>query len=127
MAYFKDLNNKVFWLDNVEDQAELLSSDCVEITDEQASILLLALHQKPVPASVTMRQARLALLQTGRLVSVQSAITAIEDPVSRQASQIEWEYAATVDRSSSFTQDMANALGLSDSDMDDLFTLAASL
>lgn len=81
----------------------------------------------PKPTSVTMRQARLALLQAGHLGSVQTAINAIEDPVRKQASQIEWEYAATVDRNSSFTQGMATALGLSEQDMDNLFMLAASL
>jgi hypothetical protein len=127
MSYFKDSNNKVYWLDRIEDQAEFLTEDCVEITDEEAADLLLTLHQKPIPESVTMRQARLALLQAGHLGSVQSAINAIEDPVLRQASQIEWEYAATVDRSSSFTQGMATALGLSEQDMDNLFMLAVSL
>ncbi len=79
------------------------------------------------PLSVTMRQARLALLQAGHYSSVQVAINAIDDPILKQASQIEWEYAATVDRGSSFTQGMANALGLSETDVDNLFALAASL
>ncbi|ASJ79181.1 hypothetical protein P26059A_0029 [Curvibacter phage P26059A] len=78
------------------------------------------------PKSVTMRQARLALLEAGYYSSVQTAINAIEDPIIRQASQIEWEYAATVDRNSSFTQGMANALGLTEQDMDNLFMLAWS-
>lgn len=78
------------------------------------------------PKSVTMRQARLALLEAGHYSSVQTAINAIEDTIIRQASQIEWEYAATVDRDSSFTQGMANALGLTEQDMDNLFMLAWS-
>lgn len=79
------------------------------------------------PSSVTMRQARLALLQAGHYASVQTAINAIVDPIIRQTSQIEWEYAATVDRDSSFTQGMATALGLTEEDIDNLFMLAASL
>lgn len=78
------------------------------------------------PKSVTMRQARLALLEAGYYSSVQTAINAIEDPILKQASQIEWEYAATVDRGSSFTQSMATALGLTEEDMDNLFMLAVS-
>lgn len=78
------------------------------------------------PKSVTMRQARLALLEAGYYSSVQTAINSIEDPILKQASQIEWEYAATVDRNSSFTQGMANALGLTEEDMDNLFMLAWS-
>ena len=78
------------------------------------------------PKSVTMRQARLALLEAGHYSSVQTAINAIQDSTLKQASQIEWEYAATVDRDSSFTQGMATALGLTEEDMDNLFMLAWS-
>ena len=83
--------------------------------------------QPPKPTSVTMRQARLALLQTGHLSAIQAAIGAISDSTERQAAQIEWEFAATVDRSSSFTQSMVVALGLTEESTDNLFTLAASL
>lgn len=78
------------------------------------------------PKSVTMRQARLALLEAGHYTAVETAINSIEDPIVKKASQIEWEYAATVDRDSSFTQGMAAALGLTEQDMDNLFMLAAS-
>ena len=56
----------------------------------------------PVPQSVTMRQARLALLGAGLLDDVDAALAAIPDATQRRAAQIEWEYAATVERISAW-------------------------
>ena len=81
----------------------------------------------PVPQSVTMRQARLALLRAGLLDDVDAAIAAIPDPVQRKAAEIEWEYAQTVDRNSPFTQQMAAGLSLTAEQLDALFTQAAGL
>ena len=80
-----------------------------------------------VPASVTMRQARLALLGIGMLDDVDAAIAAIPDPVQRKAAEIEWEYAQTVDRNSPFTQQVAAGLSLTAEQLDALFTQAAGL
>lgn len=81
----------------------------------------------PVPQSVTMRQARLALLGAGLLDDVAAAIAAIPDPVQRKAAEIEWEYAQTVDRNSPLIQQLAPALGMTEAQMDELFVAAARL
>ena len=81
----------------------------------------------PVPQAVTMRQARLALLGAGLLDQITVAITAIEDPIQRKAAEIQWEFAATVDRSSAFTQQLAAGLNLSEQQLDELFTSASQL
>ena len=81
----------------------------------------------PVITSVTMRQARVALLGSGLLDSVNAAISAIPDLVQRKAAEIEWEYAQTVDRNSPFTQQLAAGLGLSSEQLDSLFAQAAAL
>jgi hypothetical protein len=73
-----------------------------------------------IPASVTMRQARLALHRAGLLTQVNSTIT---DP----EAQIEWEYATTVERNSPLVQNLAAGLGLTEQQLDDLFTTAATL
>lgn len=80
-----------------------------------------------IPVSVSMRQARLALLAAGLLDDVDTAIAAIPDDAQRMAAQIEWEYAATVDRSSQWTATLAAALGLDDAALDALFQQAAAL
>lgn len=84
------------------------------------------LAKPPVPQTVTMRQARLALLGAGLLDSVNAAIAAMPTP-ERSAAEIEWEYAQTVDRHSPFTQQLAAGLGLTTEQLDALFTQAATL
>lgn len=80
-----------------------------------------------VPTVVTMRQARLALLQAGLLSQVEAAIAAIEDAGQRQAVQIEWEYAADINRAHPWVQGLADALGLNETQLDDLFVAASRL
>lgn len=80
----------------------------------------------PVITSVTMRQARLALLGAGLLDGVDAAIAAMPTP-ERSAALIEWEYAQTVDRHSPFTQQLATGLNLTAEQLDALFTQAAGL
>ena len=81
----------------------------------------------PVITSVTMRQARLALLNAGLLDDVDAAITSIPDPVQRKAAEIEWEYAQTVDRDSPFTKQLAQGLGMTDEQKNELFIQASQL
>jgi len=75
-----------------------------------------------VPTVVTMRQARLALLQRGLLSQVKTAVAN-----SGQAAQIEWATSNTVERNRAFVQSIATGLGLTDAQLDDLFRLAATL
>ena len=80
-----------------------------------------------VPQSVTMRQARLALLGAGLLDDVYAAIAAIPDPVQRKAAQIEWEYAAVIERNSPLVTSLAAGLGLTATDIDALFETASRI
>ncbi|MDR3300885.1 MAG: hypothetical protein LBU43_13065 [Candidatus Accumulibacter sp.] len=79
-----------------------------------------------IPARVTMRQARLALLANGLLDTVTAAIGAMEGAAG-QAAQIEWEYATNVERGSSLIAGLAAALALDDAEIDALFLAAAAL
>ena len=79
-----------------------------------------------VPNSVTMRQARLALLGAGLLAGVDAAINALPSP-QKEAARIEWEYATEVQRSSGLVPMMVVALGLDDAALDALFIEAAAL
>ena len=120
--YFKDTENKLHWLDD-ERFINLLPSGSVKITDEEAEQIKLASTPAPaIPRIVSMRQARLALLQAGLLSTVSGAIAA-----GGEADQIEWEYAAEVNRNQPLVQNMKAGLNLSEDDLDNLFTLAASL
>lgn len=79
-----------------------------------------------VPAEVTMRQARLALLQVGKLAAVDAAINALAEPT-KTAARIEWEYSGTVKRHQPLVLALAPALGLTSDQLDALFIAAESL
>lgn len=80
----------------------------------------------PVPAEVTMRQARLALHAAGKLAAVNAAIAALPDPP-KTAALIEWEYSSTVRRDSQFVSMLGPALGLDSAALDALFIAASKL
>lgn len=77
---------------------------------------------KPAIVALSMRQARLALLQAGLLSTVDAAISAMDE-----AARIEWEYATEVRRDNPLMVSMASSLGLTDEQVDALFSSAAQL
>lgn len=81
----------------------------------------------PVPHQVTKRQARQALLLAGLLDSVQPAIDALPDITQRGLVQIEWDDSQVFERHRPALVSLATALGLSSTQLDDLFRTAASL
>ena len=79
-----------------------------------------------VPSEVSMRQARLALTLGGFIGTVNAAIESMVEP-DKSLALIEWEYASSVERESQFVQSMQLALGLTDTELDDLFISASQL
>ena len=90
-----------------------------EFTDAE----LLQQIEDAKPKVVTMRQARLALLQSGLLQTVTDAIANSTD----EAMKIEWEYATEVKRDWGSLVALTTALGITDLQLDDLFQLASTL
>jgi len=78
----------------------------------------------PIPQTVTMRQARLALNAAGKLALIQPAIDAMPEP-QHTVANIEWSSASVVERGSAFTQAMGAAIGLDAAAIDQLFIQAA--
>jgi hypothetical protein len=81
---------------------------------------------EPIPQEVTMRQARLALLDAGLLSSVQTAINSLQEPAKTKA-QIEWDYSNALQRDNSFVSVLGSALGLNEAALDNLFIAASKL
>lgn len=82
--------------------------------------------QPTMPQEVSMRQARLALLDRGVLGQVDAAIDSLPSPDS-EAARIEWDYSSVVARNSPLVTMMGAALGLDDDALDELFITAARL
>lgn len=74
--------------------------------------------------SVTPYQARVALYNAGLIPAVEALMAHPEtDPLAK----IAWEYATTIERNSPFIVALAPALGLTEQQIDDLFTTAAAI
>ena len=82
----------------------------------------------PVPQSISARQIRLWLVRNGvSLATVEAAINAIPDAVTRESVRVEWEYAPYVERTHAWLVPMAAALGMTESQVDAAFREAAAL
>lgn len=79
-----------------------------------------------VPKHISMRQARLALLNAGILANVETAIAGMKSPQRGQA-QIEWQYTSEVFRDNPLIIGMATQLGINSDQIDQLFIDASKL
>ena len=114
-------------MDFVDGEAVVRDMTADELAELQARLQPEVPGQPAVPASVTRRQARQALLLAGLLDQVQVAIDAIPDPVQRGMLQIEWDDGQTFDRDRPTVLTIGAALGLDDAGLDQLFIAAAAL
>lgn len=76
----------------------------------------------PVPGQVSARQARQALNAAGLRSQVESAVAAAD-----QDTQDYWEYAVSIERENPVMLALSSQIGLSESQLDNLFTQAATL
>lgn len=81
----------------------------------------------PVPQSVTRAQGKAALIQTGLYAGVVGYVESISDPVEKALAEVALNDTQEWSRTSPFLNAAAGAVGLSQTAMDDLFRLAASI
>ena len=108
---------------------KLVDGERIELTQSEidARQAEIDAYVEPTPQSVSMAQARLALLETGRLADVETTLNAMEGGAKTKA-LIEWEFQTVVHRNRDLVLNVLGAgLGMIDSEIDDLFILAASL
>jgi hypothetical protein len=108
---------------NEETQQWEQAWDVRDFTEEE---IAQNLADRRVAMIVSPRQARLALLNAGLLSNIETAITSLEEPT-KSAVQIEWEYAVSIERNSSWVIAMTESLGMTPEDVDDLFEIAKEL
>jgi hypothetical protein len=122
MAYYKDTNNQLHWLDSSEFE-RFLPEGAIQITDTEASTIQEA--NKPAPASITRispRQIRMSLTQSGLRSQVEAAVAAGDQDMK------DWyEFSTYFDRNHPQVLAMATALGVSDQELDALWALGATL
>ena len=92
----------------------------------QAEINAIPVYIPPKVKVVSMRQARLALLQAGLLTQVNTAIGNMTG-IAGDQSRVVWEFSNTVERDNPLIAQLGIALNLTSNQLDDLFTLANTL
>jgi hypothetical protein len=100
--------------------------ESVKIGDTWTGTAFDSVQAVKVPTIVSMRQARLALLNAGKLALVDAAIQNMTSP-QREKAQIYWEYSIQVGRYSPMTIAIGTAVGLTSAEIDSLFIEAALL
>lgn len=78
-------------------------------------------RKSQVPKSITPLQAKLQLLKLGLLDEVEALVT------SDRTSQLYWEYASVVERDNAVLLLMANSIGLTSEQVDEMFIEASKL
>jgi len=80
------------------------------------------------PDTCTPRQLRIALIQTGISPSIIDAqIDGISDPVQKEISRAEWEYALEIKKEHPLVGMIAASLNLTEQQVTDIFILAVTL
>jgi hypothetical protein len=111
---------------------EELELEISELSQEQQQMLINDFNGVPnTPkssiASVTPRQMRIALVESGiSLSTIESMIDSLPEP-SQSITRITWEYSVEFQRNNPLLNSMAPALGLSTEQVDQLFQLALTL
>lgn len=80
-----------------------------------------------VPQVVTMRQARIALINHNLVETVEAAIDAIPDAIQKNIARATWDHSIEVQRHQPFVLMISEAIGLNSSALDALFIEAAKL
>ena len=107
----------------IDEVVELVRPYTAQIQTDVDILVTARYRELSMPTVVTMRQARLALLQSGMLATVQTAITNGTD----EEMKIEWEYATDVRRDWASLIALTTSMGLTAEQLDDLFILAGGL
>lgn len=112
-------DNKYIEFDTLKEvpSADIRTAEALKVEKEK---------ELSIPKSITARQARLALLQIGKLADVTAAISNLQSPIKEQV-EIEWEYATDIFRNNGFIDALGSALGLDKNALDDLFIAAKSI
>lgn len=81
----------------------------------------------PVPHQVTRRQALTVVSLGGYLPQIESALAAIEDATQKTVAEIFWKESLHFERNNPLLNQLAEGIGMSQDDLDNLFRQAVSL
>ena len=121
MKYYRDNQNHIYAYESDGSQDAYIKPDLREITEEEATDIRNAGIVIPKPTVLTRKQAKSILFIKGLLSHVQPAISAIPDPFQKGMAQIAWDDATEFKRNDPILMALSGMLGLSDTQLDELF------
>ena len=96
------------------------------LEDDHPEMVAFLKPPEPVPQTVSMAQARLALIGAGLFSAIDAGLQALPEP-QRTTALTAWEYAPTVSRNGALVTTLAGQFGLTEAQLDALFTAAAAI
>lgn len=121
MAYYKDTNNELHWLDDSSFE-HLLPQGSVQITNEEAAAIQEANKPTLTITRITPRQIRMALTQMGLRSQVEAAVAAGDQDLK------DWyEFSTQFERNHPQVLAMATALNVTSQQLDSLWQLGSTL
>lgn len=129
MKYYKNKETgEVFAYESEQERQEWGSPDLVELTPEEIDTLLNPPPAPlPVPKQVSRAQGKVALIQAGLWQSVLDFVDNIEDSTQKAIAEIALNDTTHWRRDSPFLASAAQALRLTEDQLDDLFIEAAKI
>jgi hypothetical protein len=94
--------------------------------DDHPAVVAFLNPPEPVPQTVSMAQARLALIGAGLFSAIDAGLKALPEP-QRTTALTAWEYAPNVSRNGALVTTLGGQFGLTEKQLDDLFTAAAAI
>lgn len=129
MKYFKDTQGNVYAYEADDSDIQYRKPGLIRITKEEAMEIANPPLPPTVPSECSPAQGLIALWNLKRIseVEIEAAMERIEDPDHRYAAKIGYSRANPWKRSSATMQTLASLIGLSDQDLDELFSLAVTI
>lgn len=126
MKYYKDTANTVFVYEGDGSQDKFIPQTLIAITAQEATAILnpplTAAQKRAQLAPLSAWQVRKVLTQFNLRTQVETALLSAD-----QSTKDAWQYANDFNRDNVLLANMATALGLTDVQLDNLFTVGATL
>jgi len=126
MRYYKR-NNEVFAYETIEERSKWGASDLIEMTIEEVHAHINPPVSKVVPVQVSRAQGKAALIQKGIWQDVLAYAQSITDVTERALAEVALSDTTHWQRSSPFLKSAAEALRLSDEQVDEIFIEASQI
>lgn len=117
-----DDNTEIDVAEQPEWRGGVLECGDQRFTDPQRDLYEAVPEPEPVPVSISPRQIRQALTRAGLRASVEAAVAAGDQDLKDW-----WEYSTVFERGHAQVSVMADALGVSSADVDDLWRMGGTL